>query len=89
MLAALLTALREVESPAASEQVARILRACARAPQSKAELLTAAGHANAYLNYKRHILPLVEGGLLERTLPGKPNSRLQKYRLTDQGRRLL
>lgn len=94
MLAALLTALREVESPAASEQVgeplseqvARILRACAKAPRSKTELLTAAGLANAYLNYKRHILPLVEGGLLERTLPDKPNSRLQKYRLTAKGR---
>ncbi len=39
-----------------------------------------------YLNYKRHIQPLRAEGLLEMTLPDKPNSRLQKYRLTAKGR---
>jgi len=29
---------------------------------------------------------MLAAGLIERTLPGKPNSRLQKYRLTAQGR---
>jgi Fic family protein len=90
LLAALLTALREAANLQAgeqvdeqlSEQVARILRACAKAPRTKAELLGSAGLANAYLNYKRHILPLVQSGILEMTIPDKPNSRLQKYRLT-------
>ena len=31
-------------------------------------------------------MPALAAGLIERTLPGKPNSRLQKYRLTAQGR---
>ena len=94
LLAALLSSLREAASlPAGeqvdeqpSEQVARILTACAKAPRTKAELLGSAGLANAYLNYKRHILPLVQSGILEMTIPDKPNSRLSKYRLTEKGR---
>lgn len=45
--------------------------------------------ADAYLNYKRHIQPHLEAGLLEMTIPEKPNSRLQKYRLTSKGRALV
>lgn len=94
LLAAILTALREVGNDstdeqvgeAVGEQVEKILRACSREPRSKAELLQAAGLANAYLNYKRHIQPLLASGLIEMTHPDKPNSRLQKYRLTDKGR---
>ena len=96
-LAALLTALRDSGNTAASEQVgapvseqvARILRACASGPMSKTALLQAAGLANAYLNYKRHIVPLLDAGLLEPTLPDKPNSRLQQYRLTAKARAFL
>ena len=78
----------QVSAPV-SEQVTAILHACAREPRSKADLLQAAGLANAYLNYKRHIQPLLAEGLLEMTLPDKPNSRLQKYRLTAKGHSLL
>ena len=94
LLAALLTALRDAASTPSgeqvsaplSEQVGRILQACARSPQPKVVLLESAGLANAYLNYKRHVLPLIGAGLIEMTLPDIPNSRLQKYRLTPQGR---
>jgi ATP-dependent DNA helicase RecG len=38
---------------------------------------------------KKQILWLLAHHLIERTIPEKPNSRLQKYRLTAEGRALL
>ena len=36
-----------------------------------------------------YIRPALENGLIEMTIPEKPQSRLQQYRLTDKGRALL
>jgi len=38
---------------------------------------------------KAYLQPALAQGLIEPTLPNKPNSRLQQYRLTEQGRALL
>jgi len=38
---------------------------------------------------ERYIKPALDKGLIEMTIPDKPNSRLQKYRLTDKGRQWL
>jgi Fic family protein len=90
LLDALHTALKELANKHhESEQVALILLFCSQGPKSKTELLKSIGLANAYLNYKRHILPLLASGLLEMTIPDKPNSRLQKYRLTPKGQSLI
>lgn len=34
---------------------------------------------------ENYLHPALNDGLIERTLPSKPNSRLQKYRLTAKG----
>ncbi len=42
------------------------------------------------VNFKRIYLdPALADGLIEMTIPNKPNSRLQKYRLTEKGRKFL
>jgi hypothetical protein len=33
-----------------------------------------------------YLKPAIEQGYVEQTIPGKPNSRLQKYRLTKTGK---
>ena len=72
-----------------SEQVIHMLQHCLTQSRTKQELLASIGLSNAYLNYKRHIVPLLEQGLIAMTLPEKPQSRLQRYRLTPQGQALL
>ena len=57
-------------------------------PRSTKELLDMVGRSDR-TKFKRFVLRvLVEDGILEWTIPDKPNSRLQKYRLTAKGRKL-
>ncbi|MDZ7576851.1 MAG: BrxA family protein [Candidatus Nanopelagicales bacterium] len=63
-----------------SEQVTTILRAASSGERTRKELLAAIGLADAYGNYRRHLMPLIESALLARTIPDKPNSRLQRIR---------
>lgn len=66
-----------------------ILQVCADTPLSAAELMKIFGMETKTGAFKRVIKGLLENELIEYTLPDKPNSRLQKYRLTIKGREVL
>jgi ATP-dependent DNA helicase RecG len=59
------------------------------APLSSSELTATLGLDTKTGAFKRAIKELLQKQLIEYTLPGKPNSRLQKYRLSDKVRALL
>ncbi len=68
-----------------AEQVAKALRAAVE-PAPREQLQEAMGLQNREHFRQTYVEPLVTGGWLERTVPDKPTSRLQKYRLTEKGR---
>ena len=74
---------------ALSLKVVAMLQACAQGAVSSGALLTAAGYSSRSRNFRRWLARLLHEGLLERTVPDKPRSPLQKYRLTDKGRAAL
>jgi ATP-dependent DNA helicase RecG len=57
--------------------------------KSRMEILTHLGLINHSKHFNYYIKPLIDFGMIEMTLPDKPNSRFQKYRLTDKGKKLL
>ena len=69
-------------------QVARVLGAASSAC-SFAELQVAAGLKDRVHFLKTHLEPLLFAGWIERTIPDKPRSSKQKYRLTEKGQKVL
>ncbi|ADH84746.1 Fic family protein [Desulfurivibrio alkaliphilus] len=66
-----------------------VLRACATKSLSNKELQAAAGIRDRSTFHINYLTPLLKLNLLERTIPDKPTSSKQKYRLTEKGRQLL
>ncbi|MCL2706687.1 MAG: Fic family protein [Dehalococcoidia bacterium] len=52
---------------------------------SRKEIFAAIGMSSDYRSFKRNIEPLLIGGYVEMTIPNKPSSQMQKYRLTEKG----
>ncbi len=69
-------------------QSAQIIAALLKAPLSMHELVTVLGLKTKTGSLKRTVNELLANGLIEFTIPDKPSSRLQKYRLTNKGRQL-
>ena len=55
---------------------------------SREALQSALGLSDRKSFRERYLKPALTDGLIEMTIPDKPNSRLQKYRLTDKGRQV-
>ena len=66
-----------------------ILKNLEKEPLSAAELSVALDLQSKTGAFKRTLQELIDRGMIEYTIPGKPTSRLQKYRLTEKGRGLL
>jgi Fic family protein len=69
-----------------SETQFAVLNALDDKTLSRKEIFTAIEMNGDSRSFKRNIEPLIEADLIEMTVPDKPNSRLQKYRLTDSGK---
>jgi predicted HTH transcriptional regulator len=66
-----------------------LLRALLTTPLTAAEWSRKTGRVTVTGAFKRSMRDLLTESLVERTIPEKPQSRLQKYRLTDKGRAVL
>jgi Fic family protein len=85
LLSALLQALREtaatdqVTDPV-SDQVTALLKCLGNRTLSAVECMKRIGLSHRPTFRQNYLQPALDAGLIERTLPEKPNSRLQKYR---------
>ena len=74
---------------ASSPQVQAMLLETTEEEATRAQLQAAAGMKNREHFRKEYLQPLLEAGLLEMTIPDKPHSSRQRYRLTATGRAVL
>jgi Fic family protein len=75
-------------SPQVTPQVGELLAAI-RGEMGREALQAALRLSDRKSFRERYLKPALADGLIEMTIPDKPNSRLQKYRLTDKGRQWL
>lgn len=74
------------ESRMLSDVAIRLLEALSENCSSKSKLASALARKSVSGDIKRLLKEMLEQNLVEMTIPDKPNSRLQKYRLTESGK---
>lgn len=76
------------ETPQVTHAVKKLIAICS-GEMDRAELQEKVGLSDRKSFTKNYLNPALEQGLIEMTIPEKPNSRLQKYRLTGAGKYFL
>ena len=71
------------------EQLLRILADAGQAGLSRKYLQDASSLRDRKSFAERWLAPALEAGLIEMTIPDKPNSRVQRYKITTDGRRVV
>lgn len=79
----------QLETRLGSMLTAKVILFLQKAELGRAEIASELGHKRVSGELNKQIKRLLEMELIERTLPEKPTSRLQKYRLTEKGRSVL
>ena len=75
----------QVEAQVEAQVDRDILAVCSEHPLSSSEIAAALKHKKLSGNLRKALSRLKQTGLLEFTIPEKPKSKLQKYKLTGSG----
>ena len=79
---------RELDSEQVREQVEKLLLVFEEGNHNIYDLMSKMNLKSRYKFSLNYIQPALKLGLIEMTIPDKPNSRLQKYRLTEKGKKI-